>query len=354
MRDRRVFKVVSKRNSDPVTPTQKALRDALAGQETDIAIPKSADGWGMAADTLGFLARLVPRLKPRHILEFGAGLSTQLLARAGAKLEPGCRLSSVDHDPEFGGIAAAKLKETSEPICRMRFQVAPLVSRDCGGKYLPVYHVQPSRLASRRPADMVVIDGPPTMLGGREGMLYQAMGYCRPGSVILLDDANRAEEQRAIARWKELLQDDAIFEMIPGIFKGLLSVVVRRQVSPPELWQRRMGLAAAELEGAVGSDAKVLLVGDDWWRDAFRDRLNPAPFPARDGQYWGPPENDDSAVRELENARAAGADYLAIGWPDAWWLDFYAGFRHTLRSRFRCVLESDRLVVFDLRQKPVL
>ena len=31
-----------------------------------------------------------------------------------------------------------------------------------------------------------------------------------------------------------------------------------------------------------------------------------------------------------------------------WWLDYYAELRAYLRSRFRCVLENKRLVVFDL------
>src|SRR5580765_8542526 len=145
------------------------------------------DGWTLAPDALKFVISLVRHLKPRHILEFGSGLSTRVLARACADLKLKCAISSVDHDPEF----AAKGKAEG----RVRLQIAPLVARDCGGKILPLYYLESKKFASRRAVDLVVVDGPPVNLGGREGTLYQAMEFVRPGTVVLLDDAGRAEEK---------------------------------------------------------------------------------------------------------------------------------------------------------------
>jgi hypothetical protein len=45
----------------------------------------------------------------------------------------------------------------------------------------------------------------------------------------------------------------------------------------------------------------------------------------------------------------AGAGFIVFAWPAFWWLDHYAGLHRHLRAHFRCVLENDRLVVFDLR-----
>ncbi len=78
--------------------------------------------------------------------------------------------------------------------------------------------------------------------------------------------------------------------------------------------------------------------------------LRAIPFLEKNGQYWGPPADDETAVREFERLRQAGASYIAFAWPAFWWLEHYADFARHLRSRFRCVVENQRLVVFDLRR----
>ena len=75
-------------------------------------------------------------------------------------------------------------------------------------------------------------------------------------------------------------------------------------------------------------------------------------FLERDGRYWGNPEDDTTAARELERLRGAGAAFVAFAWPAFWWLDYYAGFRQHLYANFPRVLENERLLVFDLRARP--
>ena len=56
-------------------------------------------------------------------------------------------------------------------------------------------------------------------------------------------------------------------------------------------------------------------------------------------------------VRELERMRReCGAGFIAFGWPSFWWLEHYAALDAHLRTRYECVLENRRLVVFDLRR----
>ena len=67
-------------------------------------------------------------------------------------------------------------------------------------------------------------------------------------------------------------------------------------------------------------ESTFLLVNDDQWEEekslnAFRV----IPFLERDGQYWGPPASDKTAVRELERLRRAGADYIVFAWCSYWW-----------------------------------
>jgi hypothetical protein len=73
------------------------------------------------------------------------------------------------------------------------------------------------------------------------------------------------------------------------------------------------------------------------------------PFVERDGAYWGAPGDDASAIAELERLRAAGLPHIVFTWPCFWWLDHYQEFARHLRTHHRCVHESERAVVFDLR-----
>jgi Sulfotransferase domain len=75
------------------------------------------------------------------------------------------------------------------------------------------------------------------------------------------------------------------------------------------------------------------------------------PFLERDGRYWGAPPDDETAISELERLRRSGASFMVFAWPAFWWLDHYAGLREHLRSHFRCVMENDLLVAFDLRPR---
>ena len=74
------------------------------------------------------------------------------------------------------------------------------------------------------------------------------------------------------------------------------------------------------------------------------------PFLERDGQHWGAPPDDVTAIRELERLRRSGASFLIFAWPAFWWLDCYAEFSGYVRAQFQCLLANERLVVFDLRK----
>jgi hypothetical protein len=74
------------------------------------------------------------------------------------------------------------------------------------------------------------------------------------------------------------------------------------------------------------------------------------PFLEKDGRYWGPADNSETAVRECERLRQSGASFIVFVWPVFWWLDYYKGFHDYLRSNFRCLLHNERLVIFDLRK----
>jgi predicted O-methyltransferase YrrM len=304
--------------------------------------PPEKDGWTLTTDALQFIDALVRELRPGHVLEFGAGLSTKVLARACVQMNSACAITSIDHDPQFGVSDTRSIVESAKNLM-LASQIAPLVARDYGGKLLPTYLWDPKKLASKSPADLVVIDGPPVDLGGREGVLYQAMEFCRPGTVVLLDDASRASERRAASNWQEVLGDKIEVIRLAKFTKGMVAVIIRETVKTDRLWELRLAQAKAKIESLVIPGASFVMVESGNFGE-FSDGRRPIPLVKRGEEDWGPPENSDAAAQELEKRRREGATHFVLPWTSFWWLDSYADFF----KRYPPSHAGDLLVVIDL------
>jgi predicted O-methyltransferase YrrM len=221
--------VISKQDAAVATAwntVDDALVNAAGVDLSWIQPPPRNDWWTLAPDALRLLVSLVTHVRPRHILEFGSGLSTRVLAWACAESQPSCRITSIDHDPEYSQIAQKELAAC--PLnCHVKFQIAPLVARTYRGKLLPTYHLRRRQFASQRPVDLVLIDGPVWPLGGREGTLYQILELTHPGTIVLLDDAGRKEEAGVLANWQAVLGDAIEVRLLPDFIKGLAAIIVR-------------------------------------------------------------------------------------------------------------------------------
>jgi O-methyltransferase len=116
-------------------------------------------------------------------------------------------------------------------------------------------------------------------------------------------------------------------------------------------WKRMypLNLTAQEIAALIPLGDTLILVDQEEYGSEIAAGRHTIPFLERDGQYWGPPPNDATAIRELERLRRSGATFIAFAWPAFWWLEYYSGLHQHLRSEFCCILENDRLVVFDLR-----
>jgi hypothetical protein len=80
--------------------------------------------------------------------------------------------------------------------------------------------------------------------------------------------------------------------------------------------------------------------------------LRTIPFLERDGEYWGTPADDATAIREFERLRKGGAHLIVFFWTAFWWLDHYGEFQRHLSSRYPKVIDEDHIVAFDLRGDP--
>jgi len=114
-------------------------------------------------------------------------------------------------------------------------------------------------------------------------------------------------------------------------------------------WWHRQQLALQDLSKLSNVRGSLILIDEGSWGSglvAGRARL---PFMERGGEFAGRPANDEEAIRELERLRLAGASHLAFVWSCFWWIDHYKGLTDYLRLNFRCVLENEYLVIFDLQ-----
>ena len=116
-------------------------------------------------------------------------------------------------------------------------------------------------------------------------------------------------------------------------------------------WMQRLCLAMQDIAALIPPGDAFILVDQGEFGGLVTAGRRIIPFIEREGRYWGPPSSDDeTAIREFERFRQTGAAFMVFAWPAFWWLCYYDALGRHLCSAFRCILENDRLVVFDLRQ----
>jgi hypothetical protein len=141
----------------------------------------------------------------------------------------------------------------------------------------------------------------------------------------------------------------ALFQTLPIVDSGDLTHTGDYLAEDDKPFRSAVRAAAQELAALIPSGYTIILVDEAEFGVQVGAGHRRFPFLERDGQYWGAPPDDATAIREFERLRHAGADFMIFAWPAFWWLDYYSGLHDHLRSRFPCVLRNERLVVFDLR-----
>ena len=118
-------------------------------------------------------------------------------------------------------------------------------------------------------------------------------------------------------------------------------------------WRTEARLAALQLVRIVPKHAHYILIDGDEWRSEFTSEAKSVPFIERYGTYWGPPADDDAAIRELIRLQRQDVDYVVFAKPAFWWLEYYARFRDYLNSSADCCHNDELLIVYRLRNDRV-
>ena len=104
-----------------------------------------------------------------------------------------------------------------------------------------------------------------------------------------------------------------------------------------------------EITSAIPMNSTVILVDEGTLVGQALDGYRVFPFLEQDGEYAGYPADSATAIAELERLRRDGAEFVVFIWASFWWLDYYGEFESYLRSQFGCVVESARIIAFDLQ-----
>ena len=128
-----------------------------------------------------------------------------------------------------------------------------------------------------------------------------------------------------------------------------LGLAVDRSAWAEQSWWHRTESALNIILRTIPRDATILLMDAGEWvvGGMLAGRLC-LPFLERDGEYWGPPEDDTVATRELERMRHQGAQFVVILPPTFWWLDHYGGFADRLLRKYRVIHRCDNAIIVEL------
>ncbi len=145
---------------------------------------------------------------------------------------------------------------------------------------------------------------------------------------------------------------DLLARVIPlaATHAGRLKIEVHPDRWRERGWDYKLGRFLEALDSVVNRATPFVLIdGYELALDSTSGRAV-IPFKERDGEYWGPPEDDNDAIAEFERLYRKGAQYLVLAWPSFWWAEEYPRFVEHMRRSYPCVLENDELVAFDLRR----
>ncbi len=114
-------------------------------------------------------------------------------------------------------------------------------------------------------------------------------------------------------------------------------------------WWPRIQASLDEILAIVPQrDALILVDGDASGTNEVLFGRRRFPFAEGFGVSWGLPGDDDEAVAELERLRRQGASFLVFAWSAFWWLEYCHQFDRYCRKSFPCLLENDRLLVYEV------
>lgn len=164
-------------------------------------------GWAASPALAQTLHALVRDVQPRHVVELGSGASTLVVAY-GLEANGFGHITSLDQDAHYGAATTEQLR-LHGLTARARVVHAPLRPWTLDGQTWSWYDL--TDLPDEK-IDLLIVDGPHGELQrlARYPALPALIDRLAPDAVIVLDDANRPDEQRILDRWCERYEELAL------------------------------------------------------------------------------------------------------------------------------------------------
>ena len=172
----------------------EALQQLFALLKFSAPIPPTRS-WAASPDLLLTIAELVRTRKPRLVVELGSGVSTLIVAKAGAR-----KVISIDNSAEFAMKTREMLK--THKVRGVEVRVAPLKSHASGVDWYDT-----AKLKDLKKIDMLIIDGPPGSKNpdARKPALKELLAKLSPNVVVVIDDVNRIGERQMAEEFAKAL-----------------------------------------------------------------------------------------------------------------------------------------------------
>jgi predicted O-methyltransferase YrrM len=199
---------------DRISNSHQSLRALVNIRPLLQGAPLDYGTWAVDPYFGKLLAQLIHRHGPNHILECGSGTSTVLMTQFQNYVTENGTVTALEHLEEFARKTRQLVKEHKlENEANVVF--APLKEWEIEGKALTWYGVDPNKFEDRK-IDMMVVDGPPNETGplARYPAAFVLQPHLAKDCVIILDDGDREDEEKAAHRWADLF--DAEIEYVGG------------------------------------------------------------------------------------------------------------------------------------------
>jgi glycosyltransferase involved in cell wall biosynthesis len=118
---------------------------------------------------------------------------------------------------------------------------------------------------------------------------------------------------------------------------------------PRNSWFHLIDKSVREIEALIPAAEKFILADDNHWRISMIGNRRCIPFLEVEGEFYGNPENDTVAIKEVERQRANGAAAIIFTWTTFWQLDYYKELNAHLKSNYRCLVNNERLLGYALQ-----
>lgn len=186
-------------------------------------------GWAGSPDFLLKLVELVIIDSPKYVVELGSGVSSVVLGSALRKFTKG-KLESFDHDKDFYE-KSLRFIEINSLVDTVSLNYCPLSTYTYNNNTWQWYNELIDTVSKE--IDLLVVDGPPRRIQekSRFPALPVLLDSLSKKATIVLDDANRLDENEVLTLWQKELYKKNIqykFSIHPEYEKGLAVIQLQK------------------------------------------------------------------------------------------------------------------------------